>query len=379
MFRAARQGKVTILPEVLTTTWRRLQRENLSRVFLLAAGLLFIGAAGVAAAENGSHGTIQSFGDALWYALATVATVGYGDRVPTTLAGRIIGSVLIVGGVTLFSVLTATVASALVSHRIKEDRGLESLKTKDHLLVCGWNPGAEHVLEATIAARRVGAVALVNELPEESIAELLARRAAQEIRFVRGDPTTEATLERANAKEATAAVVLADATRGAASDDRATLVTLALKSLKRDLRVTVEAVDINSEPHLRRAGADEVVITGEFNGFLLASSALAPGVSEVARPLLSSSGSELRRLNIPPEYVGRGYGELAGALRARDGFLAIAVVHETPGLTLDQLLADDTSMVDQFIKLQLREAGREFLRFEGEAPRVFLNPPDDYP
>jgi voltage-gated potassium channel len=57
----------------------------------------------------------QSFGDAAWWALVTLTTVGYGDIVPTTTAGRAVGSALIVFGVTFLSFLTATITSLFVS------------------------------------------------------------------------------------------------------------------------------------------------------------------------------------------------------------------------------------------------------------------------
>jgi voltage-gated potassium channel len=57
----------------------------------------------------------HSFGDGVWWAIVTLATVGYGDIVPTTPWGRLIGSVVIVVGVTFLSFLTATVTSLFVS------------------------------------------------------------------------------------------------------------------------------------------------------------------------------------------------------------------------------------------------------------------------
>jgi voltage-gated potassium channel len=57
----------------------------------------------------------RTFGDATWWALVTLTTVGYGDIVPTTTAGRAVGSALIVFGVTFLSFLTATITSLFVS------------------------------------------------------------------------------------------------------------------------------------------------------------------------------------------------------------------------------------------------------------------------
>jgi voltage-gated potassium channel len=56
-----------------------------------------------------------TFGDAAWWAIVTLATVGYGDIVPTTTAGRVVGSALIIFGVTFLSFLTATITSLFVS------------------------------------------------------------------------------------------------------------------------------------------------------------------------------------------------------------------------------------------------------------------------
>lgn len=56
-----------------------------------------------------------SFGVAVWWAIVTLATVGYGDVVPTTPSGRIVGSVVILIGITFLSFLTATVTSLFVS------------------------------------------------------------------------------------------------------------------------------------------------------------------------------------------------------------------------------------------------------------------------
>jgi voltage-gated potassium channel len=61
------------------------------------------------------HKDFHTLGDGIWWAIVTLATVGYGDIVPTTPWGRVIGSVVIVLGVTFLSFLMATVTSYFVT------------------------------------------------------------------------------------------------------------------------------------------------------------------------------------------------------------------------------------------------------------------------
>jgi len=83
---------------------------------------------------------ISTPAEGLWWALVTVTTVGYGDVVPTTNAGRFFASVLILIGLGLLSLLTATIAAALISkqdsvvtHRQREEkRRIQELEAQLH-------------------------------------------------------------------------------------------------------------------------------------------------------------------------------------------------------------------------------------------------------
>src|SRR5215204_3671231 len=59
--------------------------------------------------------TIRSWGDALWWSLTTLTTVGYGDHVPVTTAGRLIGAAVMVVGVAVIGAVAAIVALAMAT------------------------------------------------------------------------------------------------------------------------------------------------------------------------------------------------------------------------------------------------------------------------
>ena len=61
------------------------------------------------------HTNFPNYGVAVWWAVVTLATVGYGDVVPTTPLGRVVASGIIILGVTFLAFLTATVTSYFVS------------------------------------------------------------------------------------------------------------------------------------------------------------------------------------------------------------------------------------------------------------------------
>jgi len=87
-------------------------------VYVVATTLLVGGIAALAvldAERNAPDAKITTFGDAAWWALSTIATVGYGDLYPVTIEGRIVAGTLMVGGIALLGVITGSVATWFVT------------------------------------------------------------------------------------------------------------------------------------------------------------------------------------------------------------------------------------------------------------------------
>ena len=74
--------------------------------------------------------SFESAWDGMWWATQTVTTVGYGDVVPSEGVGRVIASVLMIGGLSLFAVITGTITSAFVARAQAEHRS----KAEDPML-----------------------------------------------------------------------------------------------------------------------------------------------------------------------------------------------------------------------------------------------------
>lgn len=100
--------------------------RGLHWVLAITVGVVLLSALLVWLFERGSGGSIKEYGDAIWWAVATVTTVGYGDAIPITAEGRGIALFLMVAGIVFFSLLTANIAAYFVeSGESKTETDLE--------------------------------------------------------------------------------------------------------------------------------------------------------------------------------------------------------------------------------------------------------------
>jgi len=105
---------VPLVARILIGVHSVLRRRGLQYVILVGAAAIFGSAGCVYFAERGNGGTIDDYGTALWWAMTTVTTVGYGDTVPTSPVGRGTAVLLMVVGISFFSWVTANIAAFLV-------------------------------------------------------------------------------------------------------------------------------------------------------------------------------------------------------------------------------------------------------------------------
>ncbi len=122
--RLLRAGRaMTFLGRAGETVKNILTRHGLHYALLIALLSIVGGATLVWSLERHTTGptAIRTFGDAIWWAVTTVATVGYGDKVPTTAEGRGVAVLLMMIGIGVFGLLAASLASLFVEQRVKSE------------------------------------------------------------------------------------------------------------------------------------------------------------------------------------------------------------------------------------------------------------------
>ncbi len=148
-FRALRLIRaVPFVSRALTELRTVFGRRGVGFVLACAVVLLLGGAALAYAAERGSGGGIETYGDALWWAFVTVTTVGYGEMSPATAAGRAVAVVLMLLGIAIYGTLTASVAALFVGRDGGTDERLDRLEAKMDELLCSIREGSNRDCEA---------------------------------------------------------------------------------------------------------------------------------------------------------------------------------------------------------------------------------------
>jgi voltage-gated potassium channel len=229
-----------------------------------------LGALGFYAFESPSRPEL-SLGDAFWWAVVTMTTVGYGDYAPTTTAGRFFVAIpaMVVGGGTLAYTLSVF-TTYLIEAKNKELRGMNTFKFKDHIVLINY-PGEAKVVEMIDELRHDKQIAdrpIV--LLTDQIDELTDTLAKLHVHFVKGSPINEEALRRAGLVTAADALLFARSERDENSDSFNLGVLVALQSINEKLRIVVECVSPVHKELMLKGGATTAICVTELTTQLLA-------------------------------------------------------------------------------------------------------------
>jgi len=361
---------------------RNIFNHPIPKVFLWISLAATVGGTGVYFLERQvENQQIHSFPEALWWAVVTMTTVGYGDYTPQGPSGRLLAVLVMFTGISLVSFLTASIASVSVARRMRANQGLAQIKVKDHIIICGWHHKVESLLDAFFRTEEFAKdcqVVLVNTEHEDTMQSLKNEYGYSHIKYIRGEFTRENTLRQANIETARAAIILpTESPTGVVSDEKTIMATLTIKNINPEVQVIAYVHAQTSISHVKRANADHVVLADNFSSFIIASYIMRPGIPQTIDLLLDTeSEHHFRRKTISREFLGNTFEELGRHNRKEHGWMTIGLYREEKQEGLGNILSADTSQLDAFIERKLREAGQTL--DEGSRTTVLINPPDDY-
>lgn len=357
--------------------------ELIFKNLLIIILVVLAGALGVLLFEYSAKGNnIKDFFDAIWWSLVTITTVGYGDLYPVTFWGRIIGIVFILLGFIVFSTFTAFVASNFIDRKIKERKGLSNIKEKNHLLVCGWNNSARSILEYLASANpaSVPPIVLINELSEDYFNSLQNNFPNLELKIIKGDFTNQEILIKGRVEHAKDIIILFDESlsEGTPSDERTIIAAHNIIYMNPKGSINLQLKEKKYLPNIRREKIRNVIIYDEVGGNMLGNSTLNPSVPDFIQELLKYNDNKgFIERNISNDFIGKTFEELSLNLKEKEELLALGIVSVQPEFSIDRIISNDTTGIDQFIKKQFELSGKK-LKLESNRNHIKIKPAKDY-
>jgi voltage-gated potassium channel len=296
-------------------SWNRYQ---VGRVIEGVIVIWLVGAVVLHLSERHTDSGYRSFVESLW-SVWEILFSGLDDSyTPRTVVGRFTAMVLLVTGVGLAGLFTASVASLLVERYLRRS-DVSHFQMDDHLVLCNWAPrGLEWIREVhSKIITEPRPIVIIHDNPDEiDLPDKQDEPAFNDVYIVKGDPTSEVILNRATVSRAYSVVVLADPREGKHADGKSVLICIGVRHAckgEHQPNIVAECENPANRFHLLKAGADEVVSSGALGLRLLARSALFHGMSQFYWELLTvrRNANEVYLVPAPEELIGRSFVEVS--------------------------------------------------------------------
>jgi voltage-gated potassium channel len=316
--------------------WETINSNNTLLIFLIIASLLCVIAVGTYIFEVGVNDAIKSLWDTVWWTIVTLTTVGYGDKYPVTIGGKLLGIFMMVLGVASVGIVTGRIASFLVDKQIKARGGLIVLeKKRGHFVICGWKPEIESIIEKILTidpGLKPADLVLVNDADPQEIDHIRSIPRFKTVKYIKGDYIDEKVLQRANVRSASKVLILADSSRDFSLqevDSRTVMTAISVNNMNKNVYICAELIDVKFVTYLKVANCDEIILTREYSRELLANAASASGISHIAAELLNPIKRGLVTVDLQSNFIGKPFGDLQAHYKGSTGDIVIGLLENT--------------------------------------------------
>lgn len=229
--------------------------------------------------ESGKSGsTILSWQDGVWYVVATITTVGYGDVIPVTYWGRTLGFVVMLSSLGVYGFIISQIANFMSTMKEQKELGLNGTNLKNHVVIIGWSDFSQSVISHLVGASRDVAV-ITNE--RSSVDHIREFYSTEKVYILYADLNNYELLEKANIRDATIVFVNL-------KDDTEKLVyVINLKKHFTGLNYVVTLDNGNLKSTFHAAGVTYAISKNEISSKLLASYIYEPDVAILTEEIIA--------------------------------------------------------------------------------------------
>jgi len=298
--------------------------QHLLTVLLFLLSLLIVGTIGYAYLEG------WGWFDALYMTFISFSTVGFQEVAPLHFGSRIFTMFLIVMGMIVIAMLSASVTTWFVSNEILIKRKRLKMKQRisnlnGHIIICGAGDTGKTIIQEFRKAKKDF---VVIDDKAEVISELLIKD--PDLNIIEGNATKDEILEEANIKNAAGLIT-------ALSLDAANLfVVVSARVLNSNINIISRSVDIHTESKLYNAGANFVISPNMVEGMRMASVILRPTVVNFLEVMTKGEGLAVQMEEIVIPKGSSFHDKKLADIRipSRTGLIVLAVKH-SKGLKWD--------------------------------------------
>lgn len=230
--------------------------------------------------------TFPSLFDSFWWVMTTVTTVGYGDYVPKTVAGRFFSLFLYFFGIGWISLVIGKIVNSFSTYHKMKEEGKLNFTGKNHIVIIGWSSRSQKTIQELLIFDRNVMIVLIDQLAKTPIEH-------ERVRYIQGDPTSFDTLKRANISESFSVCIFAtnDSTDSIEMDGKTLLIASAIENYSNEIGTEIYTiVEIIKEKHIpnfKYANVDEFILSDEAFSDLMAKSAIHKGSTKLFMQLLN--------------------------------------------------------------------------------------------
>lgn len=241
---------------------------------------------------------IISWQDSLWFVVATITTVGYGDVVPVTYWGRAVGFVVMLSSLGVYGFIIGQIANFMSTLKEQRELGLNGTSFKNHVVIIGWNDFGKSVIGHLVAAGKQVAVITKERSSIDTIREYYDN---DNVFTLYADHMNFEMLDKANIKDASIVFVNLN-------DDTEKLVyVINLKKHFANLNCVVTLDNGNLKNTFQNAGVTYTICKNEISAKLMASYIFEPDVALFSEEILAyahlDNQYDLKEMKVTPNNV----------------------------------------------------------------------------